>query len=314
MRGGIVSLVLRAAGHVGAFAGMYVAGAMVCVWQLGGLEKLTGRETPSIAALTAVLLIATGTYALDRVKVRTSWMDPSDRVAQPERYAFLDAQPRRVRYGAAIGLIIGAGIGCRVHWLAPVAAALAAIGVIAYAPRARKGTLARARIKDHLGIKNLYVAAGITSFATVAAVADAASRPAWSIEDVLGSGWSGLLAASALVGFRVMCEAAICDLDDETADRMHGTRTLPTVVGGRAAWKWTGLARVLLPVATLACVWCPWRARVVWAVVGMLGVLAMRVRRPRKVRDLVDVRLAIESVVASAALLTWDIGAVVPHS
>lgn len=293
---------IRAAGHIGLFAGLYVVGAMVCVWQLGGLAS-SEFVVPSWAALVAVGLIATGTYALDRVKLRDTWMDPADREAQPERYAFLSAHSATVRMLALVMLAAGGAIGWFVNVLAPAAAVLAAAGVVAYAPMPRLG---RRRLKDRLGLKNAYVAAGITGFVAVAALADAAGRehPPDIARTFMSHGWA-MIGVCLLVGVRTLVDAALCDLDDEGADRRHGTATLPTTLGGGAAWRITGVVRVFASVATLACVWCPWRTRVAWAIVGAIGILALRMRRPRRVRDLVDIRFAMEALAASVVLLAW---------
>jgi hypothetical protein len=45
---------------------------------------------------------------------------------------------------------------------------------------------------------------------------------------------------------------------------------------------------------------------VVWAVVGTLGIAALRIRRPERVRDPVDLRLAIEAAIATAVLAWWN--------
>ncbi|HMN42411.1 MAG TPA: hypothetical protein PKE29_16335, partial [Phycisphaerales bacterium] len=152
---------LRGLGHFGVFAGLYVAAAAVMFWQMAGV----GNEVlPPWAAVCAVGMIASGVYALDRVKIRDSWMDPADRAAQPERYAFIAGHSRAVRVAGALCIVAGSLVGLGVSVWSPVAGALAAAGVLAYAPRGR----GRARrLKDVAGIKNLYVAGGIAGLGGV---------------------------------------------------------------------------------------------------------------------------------------------------
>ncbi|HMN41115.1 MAG TPA: hypothetical protein PKE29_09735, partial [Phycisphaerales bacterium] len=118
--------------------------------------------------------------------------------------------------------------------------------------------------------------------------------------------WASLAAAGVLVGVWVLLDAVLCDLDDATSDRAHGTATLPTMVGVEPSWTITGVARLAAMGAMLACPWCPWRARVVWTVVGALGVLLLRMRRPRRVRDAGDLRLVGLAGAATVGLWAWE--------
>src|ERR1043165_9558889 len=150
---------VRALGHVGAWEGLYASAAVICLTQLAGL---TGPlELPRPEAIAMVFLIACGVYALDRVKLRDSWIDPADEAAQPRRYAFLRAHSRRVRGAAIVMLVSAALVGLRISPWAPAVAALAATSVVAYAMRPRGE---RPRIKDIVWIKNGYVAAGMCGF------------------------------------------------------------------------------------------------------------------------------------------------------
>lgn len=282
----------QAAGHLGLFAGLYVCGAVVCLGQVAGLW-----DRPAAGVLVAVLLVATGAYALDRVKLRDAWLDPADAEAHPARYAFLRPRAALVRIGALACLVLGGIVGATVHPWAPLAAFLALVGVVAYAGRPRR---LRPRIKDRLPFKNAYVAAGITGFAGLAAIAGSGG----AVMPASASSWLALAGAAVVVFLRVLIDAALCDLDDETADRAHGTATLATTVGAARAWAWTGAARAAVPLVTLAAAWCPWRARLIWAALAVAGMAALRVRRPRRVRDFVDLRLPVEAAVATA-ILAW---------
>ncbi len=292
---------LSRAGHVGVWAGLYGAAAFVCVAQLAGLWAPGTRQC---WAVLSVLLIGVGAYALDRVKLRDRWMDPADALAQPARYEFLSRHPARVRV-LALGLLAAGGLaGLAVTRWAPVASGMAMVGVALYAPRPRGR---RPRLKDIVWTKNAYVALGITGFGAVAVAAtvSAGDGPrAWLA--ILQGHAAPMAWACVIVLGRVWLDAAICDLDDEHADRAHGTSTLATTLGGHRAWRLTGLARPALALGTFACPWAAWHARVAWAGASLAGLLLLRARgRPERVRDLVDARFALEALAVSAALAMW---------
>lgn len=289
--------VLRTMGHIGVWAGLYVTAAFVFVAHVAGAAPsgLVRWE-----ALVGVLCIATGAYALDRVKLRNAWIDPADRTGQPDRYEFLVPRASRVRALALVLLAAGGTVGSRVSPWAPVAAAAALLGVTAYAPRPRTG---RPRLKDRAWIKNTYIATGIAGFAMLATTAATGAWGSW--EGFASHAW-GLVAAGALVGLRAGVDAALCDVDDEHADRRFGTSTLATAMGGRWVWRMARPARLLIIGGILGANVCPWRARMVWSAVTACGLAAMRLGAPSSLRDWVDVRFIAESALASAALAAWD--------
>lgn len=287
--------VIDAIGHVGAWAGAYCAGASACFVQLAGLG-----DAPDAPLLLSVFLAATGAYALDRVKLRDSWIDPADIEAQPERYAFLRAHSRLVRLAALLAIAAAGVIGLTISAWAPLASAMAAVGVVAYAPRPKKH---RSRVKDVPWLKNLYVAAGISVFAALAGLAAHIRHEDRSIVGLLTAlAAPAVIATLTLLMARVLVDAALCDLDDEASDARHGTRTFVTLLGPRRLWMLSGLIRLGLIGLTLAAWPCPWRARMVWGGAMVAGTLAVRVRRPRELRDVVDVRFAAEAALATLAL------------
>lgn len=289
---------IEAIGHVGTWAGVYCAAAAVCFVQLAGLA-----DAPGVALMFSVLLTATGAYALDRVKLRDAWIDPADIEAQPARYAFIKAHAPTVRFGAIFAIIAAGAIGLFISAWAPAACVLAAVGVVAYAPKPRAY---RPRMKDVPWLKNVYVAAGISVFAALAGLAAHGPREAGaseSIERLLTKLCQpSVIATLVLLMLRVLVDAALCDLDDETSDARFGTRTFATLLGSRRLWAISGLARLGLIGLTLAAWPCPWWARLVWAGAMVAGTMAVRVRRPRELRDVVDVRFAAEAVAATLAL------------
>lgn len=287
--------VIDAIGHVGAWAGAYCAAASACFVQLAGLG-----DTPGAPLLLSVFLAATGAYALDRVKLRDAWIDPADIEAQPERYAFLRAHARTVRFSAILAIATAGVIGLSISAWAPLASVVAALGVVAYAPRPRTH---RSRVKDVPWLKNLYVAAGISVFAAIAGLAAHTRHEGRSIVELLSAlAAPGVIATLTLLMARVLVDAALCDLDDEASDARHGTRTFVTLLGPRRLWMLSGLIRLGLIGLTLAAWPCPWRARLVWGGAMIAGTIAVRVRRPRELRDVVDVRFAAEAVLATLAL------------
>jgi 4-hydroxybenzoate polyprenyltransferase len=289
---------LRALGHIGAWAGVYVCAAFIFVSQIAGLTQLWPRWDLTLA----VLLIATACYALDRVKLRSSWIDPADEASQPQRFAYLKPRAGWVRTAAVVMLVTGAALGARItpwSWAAAIAAPL---GVAAYAPRGR-GTRGP-RLKDRVWLKNTYVGAGIAGFSVLAALASASGI---GFVEATRQHLFPLMCAGALVAVRAALDAALCDIDDEETDRRFGTSTPATWLGGRRLWRYAIFARAALTVATLAAWPCPLRARLAWGAAMAAGTVALRARPPRRVRDWVDARFLAEAALTTAALaaLQW---------
>jgi hypothetical protein len=290
---------LRPIGHLGLLSGLYVAAAFVSLAQLAGVVIV-----PPPLVLLSITLLATAAYALDRVKLRDRWIDPSDLASQPDRYAFLQPRARAVRGLAVLMLLLGGAFGLAATRWAPLAALLIPLGVAAYAARPRG---ARPRPKDILGLKNTYVAAGILGFSLLTAIAVAApadTPDSW--RSVVTTHAAALTAAAFLLALRVVLDAALCDLDDESADRRFGTATLATTLGHRRAWRYTGWLRFILIIAIPLALPCPWRPRLVWTAATILGMLSLRLAHPDRVRDWVDIRLPIEATLATTALWLWS--------
>jgi 4-hydroxybenzoate polyprenyltransferase len=272
------------------WAGLYAVAAFCCVLQLSGLASGAPVERATLAGL-AVMLTTAGAYGLDRVKLRDAWIDPADVLAQPRRYGFLTRHSRSVRALALTMLAAGAAAGLAVSIWAPLASLAAAAGVLAYALKPRAAT---PRLKDRLLVKNAYVAVGMTGFAALASIA--AARTPQRLNT------AALAAACGVVLARVWLDAALCDIDDEATDRANRTGTLPTSIGSARTWTLTGVLRVAVITATLACVWCPLKARIAWSAAGTAGLLLLRFRRPSTLRDVVDLRFAAEATVATTVL------------
>jgi hypothetical protein len=278
--------------YLAALAALYVCAAIIFLSQVGGLD-LSGRRW----AETLVYAFCTGTavYLLDRVKLLDRFLDPADKAAHPGRYAFLARRLGLVRALVLALLLASMAVGVRVSWFAPVISIGACAGVLVYAGRPRTG---RDRIKDRLTLKNAYVAAGITAFSVVLAYFGAYSVNPRRLPPVPADGLhvARLAAAGVYLFARVWADAALCDLDDEAADRDFGTSTLPTWLGRRRAWTTAMGVRLVLAALLLASPMIPWTTRAVWAVVTALSSSTLRLARPRHVRDWVDARFVLEAL------------------
>ena len=92
-------------------------------------------------------------------------------------------------------------------------------------------------------------------------------------------------------------------IDDEPADRIHDTRTLPTRIGGEGAWRAAMLLRLVLAASLLIWPVGPFAPRAAWAGFSALSTILLRWWRPPKIRDLVDARFGVEAACVGVALL-----------
>jgi 4-hydroxybenzoate polyprenyltransferase len=293
------SLVLSTFSYAAVWAGMYVSGAVVCLAQVAALDALV-RPKVKLAAAAFAFCTATGVYLLDRVKLRDEWLDPADAQAHPGRFAFIADHSAFVR-GLMLALLMTAGwVGARVLTWGAAVPVMAAAGVLIYAGRPRAG---RPRPKDILVLKNVYVAAGITGFAAIVALA--AVRPdarLVTMRDIAADHAGPLAIACAFLAVRVLADAVLCDLDDEEADRQFGTGTLPIHLGRNRAWQAAMAVRIcaagLLVMVPIVPLW----VRLSWAGVTIVSSLTMRLAAPIRVRDWVDARFVAEAVVVTVIL------------
>jgi 4-hydroxybenzoate polyprenyltransferase len=284
---------IRSLAHLAFFAAVYVAAAVVCAAQLTGAH---GSLTPGVllyAWSTALLA-----YLLDRVKLRDAWLDPADRQAHPDRFAFLYAHRRAARLLMAGAGAVSLASGWLLHPIAAAGTGATIAGVLIYAgrPHALGG---RPRVKDRFVVKNLFVGAGIAGFVVLivwlAAAGRAGANEAASFSDVFSRPPLLLALAFAYLTLRVYADAVLCDIDDEDSDRAHGTRTLPTRVGGDRAWNIAMGLRLALAASLLLWPVGPFAARAAWAIASAAGTIALRWWRPAKIRDLVDARFGVEA-------------------
>lgn len=297
--------VFRVAGHLGVWAGFYALAAFICLCQLAGQTGEWRRHgwaasgLPRWDAMLCVLLTATAVYGLDRVKLSSRWIDPADIAAQPARYEFLARWDLPVRVFALGCAVVAAFVGWTIHPLAPWIVLLSAAGTVAYAPRPRNKI---ARIKDRLWLKNAYVAVALSLFVWVMA-ALSTERTRDGAASVFEAN-APLGTAAAVVALRVFFDAALCDIDDETTDRAFSTATFATAWGSLWVWNWAGVGRFLLAAALPFLTWLPWRPRLAWCAAMILGMIALRWRRPKHIRDTVDMRFLPEAFLVAAVLAT----------
>ena len=279
--------------HLTLWASLYSTAAVVCFAQVAGL-RLSGSFGASWAlALGYAFTTAATVYLLDRVKLRDRWLDPADEAAHPDRFGFLSRNAKTARLVAVVMGAASVLLGRRLHPLAPLLTLGACIGVVAYAGRPRRE---RARIKDVFLLKNLFVAAGITVFAAAVCVMSTGSGGSFEgIRTLVVHNWIVLAFAVAQLLLRVFADAAVCDLDDEHADRSYRTATLPTHLGRWRAWNVAAGLRLILGAGMVVTPVGPPGARIAWGVVTIASTLALRLWNPRRVREAVDGRLALEA-------------------
>lgn len=290
--------------------GLYQAAGVVALAQVAGVWPPRAGDvatwTAWATALAYSLCVGMGVYLLDRVKLRDAWLDPADAVAHPERAEFLARHSGCVRVLMVALFVAGGVAGAVVSWWLVAMLVAAVSGVLVYAGRPRTR---RARPKDVLVLKNVCVGAAMTAFAAVV-VGVVASRAGSSASEWTAERVGAAALAIANIFVRVLCDAILCDLDDEHADRAFATATLATRFGRSRAWDIAMALRMLLGLAMLLTpvggVWSPgssvWRARVAWGVVTIASSVVTRIARPRNLRDWVDWRFGVE-VIAVAGIL-----------
>ena len=277
-------------GHLGLWPGLYATAATCCYLELIGLRR---PSEPWASGVIAVGFTATGIYLLDRVKFRREWIDPADCFALPGRYQFLCEHQGLCRFIAIALLGGGAFLGERVSVWAPVAVGTGALSALIYAA-APKGHFPR--IKDLPFLKNLYTAGGLVGFVAAAgcAINGRLIAPAWHLQ--------AALAGIALLLARVFLDAALCDVYDEEADRIYGTTTSATRFGSARARRWATTANVLIPIALMMVRAIPFAARAGWATVWLGSSVVLPAISTERLADFVDVRFAVEAILATAAM------------
>lgn len=281
----------RSLSYLAIWNALYAAALVVAAAQVLGLAH-------EPLAIAGAFFMALGVFLLDRVKPRDAMLDPADEAANPERFAFHRAHARTLR--ALIIICIATGAGCMALAQRPLAAALAVLapaGVLLYGTLRPRGGV---RLKDRPIRKNLSVGVALACFALLIALGPTLRlTPAL----VLGRAPAELLAFAWIV-LVVFADAALCDLDDASSDAAFGTRTLANTLPAPRVWL---IALSLQILAAPLAVWSAALAGVSspavvawWAASPALSTLAIHLANPRRVRDLVDGRLALLALAALA--------------
>lgn len=268
------------------WAGTYVGGALIAAAMLTG-ETAFGSTWRDATALWCAVATGMSVYLVDRVKLADRFLDPADARAHPERWSYLYPRRRVVRAVALIaGLSAGAVAAVLSVWLVLVVIG-AYVGVLAYAGVPPAPNRPPRRLKDMLVVKNTVVGASIAAFSALLLLAARDLEPA------------SLVAPALILTAIVFADAVMCDLDDVASDAAFGTRTIPVTSSRRAAWI-TAIATQSLAVGA-GLLWRPGPPTAVFAlgITTTTGILLAG--RPSRVRDLVDARLAMVSLLALAA-------------
>ncbi|MEZ6234622.1 MAG: hypothetical protein R3B68_10570 [Phycisphaerales bacterium] len=274
------------ASHLAIPLGLYTAAGVVAIAQVAGQQP----EASWPVGLGFAFCTGMGAYLLDRVKLRDAWADPPDRRAHPARAAFIDRHRHAIR-GLIVVLAIAAGVlGAMLSWLLVAGLAAMLVGVLVYAGRPRGRS---PRPKDVLLVKNTFVAVGITGLAWATA---------WAMAGGLGA-WRGMALAIGHVFVRVLADSVLCDVDDAAADGAFATETIATRFGAAGAWAVADGLRLVVGVAMLVVPWGAWWPRVAWGVATIVSTMVVRLVRPARVRDWVDLRLPLEATVVGAVLV-----------
>ena len=288
-------------GHLALWTGLYSASALLCLVQTTGVPADVFSRR-AVAGYLCAWATATSVYLLDRVKLSDRRLDPADAQAKPERYAFLHSRRCAIRAAAAVLALIGLVCGWLVHPLCVALVLGAFVGILIYAghpPGHVSGR--RRRLKDLFIIKNLSVAGSITAFAAgIALLAAYSDRRPNSAGPSLNA--AEFLGGALLLLGRVAADAALCDIDDEAADRRYGTQTLPTRLGRERTWLIAlGLGAVLVGASWLLPAPAPVRsARILWTGLALVSGVGIRMWNPGRLRDVIDFRFVAIGLIAAA--------------
>ena len=303
---GIIRSALRIAGHLAVWVGLYSAGAAVC------FAHIAGRQV-SLSVLWIAGTTAMGVYLFDRVKLSDGMLDPADRQAHPERFTFLSGRTRPAR---ALAIVLGLAamvVAAGVHPLAIAMVPCAFLGVFAYAglPRNRRrgqfdfGRARGPRVKDILLVKNVAVAVCMTVFVGLLVVLSGSSDGDWrGVWQTWQADGPNIAVAGVFLFGLILADAILCDIDDGPADAAHGTSTLPERFGVSAAWLVAGMLYVGIGLLVLVEAGGEplAHARRTWALLTMASVVVLYLCRPKRLRDLIDLRLPVVAVIAAAMI------------
>ncbi len=286
----LAARLLAAAGHLAVWVGLYFAAAYASAAILLG-------KTIQTNALLAACCAGVGLYLLDRLKLHDGLLDPADLAADQQRHGFLRSRRRVLRVTAWCVLALGTVLVVSIRPTDAVLPLVGILGVLSYshAPKSRR------RPKDVLLLKNLMPGIAIGGLGVILAAqsptlaAHAAGRDRALVV-------VGVLVVLVLV---VAADAMLCDLDDVAADRSARTATVPVRRGTAATWN---IALAMHACAGAFAVVVGIRRGVlaeaaVWTAANLGLTVLLRLIRPVRIRDLVDLKLPAATLIAVVVAL-----------
>ncbi len=275
---------LETLGYLAIWMGLYVVAYACAFSAIAGvsLNPMTGA---------ALFTTTVAVYLLDRIELRALNL-PEQAETHPRRSKFLRNHPRLVSALLITALVSAILTSALIHPFASAAPALAAMGVVIYARIGSPGK----RLRDRLVIKNLTVAASVGAiiilFLGLQTLLDQEAFAEFvSVETLI---------ALLFVVVAVAIDAMLCDVPDVEADRSAGGRTIPMLLGPRAAWR-----LAIAAAALLALIFIPAGMAltsnatpiIVWTMLNLVGVALLRLAQVTHLRDLCDLKAPIIAII-----------------
>ena len=289
-RPGRAARFLAAAGHLAIWVGLYFAAAYTIAALLLG-------KAIQLNALLAAVCAGTGLYLLDRLKLHDGLLDPADLAADKHRHGFLRSRSRALRVTAWCVLALGTAFVVSIRPADAVLPLVGILGVLNYshAPKSRR------RPKDVLLLKNLMPGIAIGGLGVILA-AQSPTLEATLAAARISLGTIGVFVALVMV---VTADAMLCDLDDMTTDRSARTATVPVTRGATTTWN---IALAMHACAGALAIGIGVRQGVlveaaVWTAANLGLTVLLRLIRPARIRNLVDLKLPAATLIAVVVAL-----------
>jgi len=281
----LASRAFAAAGHLAVWVGFYFAAAYASAAFLLG-------KAVQINALFAAFCAGVGLYLLDRLKLHDGLLDPADLAADKQRHGFLRSRSRALRVTAWCVLALGTVLVVSIRPADAVLPLVGILGVLSYshAPKSRR------RPKDVLLLKNLMPGVAIGGLGVILA----AQSPALAAHSAGRDRSLVALAVFVVLVLVVAADAMLCDLDDVAADRSARTATVPVQRGAAATWN---IALAMHTCAGALAIGIGVRQSVLveaaaWTAANLGLTVLLRLIRPARIRDLVDLKLPAATLIA----------------
>ncbi len=214
----VVHRITSTLGHLAIWPMFYALGAAIILGKF--------LEIPlSWPTLVYVGLCSHAGYLFDRIKFRNADMDPADRMAQPNRYEYLQKHAQWLRILISIEWVAALTIGFIIF---PMLSLLVVGGiVVGFLYSGWKPGGRRARLKDIPGLKAGMVGAAVIGLGLAAVVASNHTSDASIVDTLLKLSWVNIAGL-----WLIVCgDAVICDMDDQASDRIYSTKSFPVLLG-----------------------------------------------------------------------------------